>query len=29
VSIDVYVTKGKFIDIGVPEDFHRAQKLLA
>lgn len=27
--LDLFVTAGLFIDIGVPEDFHRAQDLLA
>ena len=25
---EVFVTSGKFIDIGVPEDYKRAQKML-
>lgn len=28
-SVDVFVTTGQFIDIGIPEDFSRAQTLLA
>jgi len=27
--VDVFVTKGMFIDIGIPEDYSRAQTLLA
>ncbi|MDI6527823.1 nucleotidyltransferase family protein [Pseudomonas otitidis] len=29
MPVDVFVTQGQFIDIGVPEDFHRAQTELA
>lgn len=29
MPVDVFVTQGQFIDIGVPEDYHRAQKELA
>jgi D-glycero-alpha-D-manno-heptose 1-phosphate guanylyltransferase len=28
-TVDVFVTKGMFIDIGIPEDYSRAQTLLA
>lgn len=27
--VDAFITTGQFIDIGIPEDFHRAQTLLA
>jgi D-glycero-alpha-D-manno-heptose 1-phosphate guanylyltransferase len=27
--VDLFVTEGQFIDIGIPDDFHRAQSLLA
>ena len=29
MSVRAFVTAGKFIDIGVPEDYQRAQSLLA
>lgn len=29
IAVDVFVTEGLFIDIGVPEDYERAQTLLA
>lgn len=28
-GVDAFITSGEFIDIGVPDDFHRAQTLLA
>jgi D-glycero-alpha-D-manno-heptose 1-phosphate guanylyltransferase len=28
-AVEAFVTTGQFIDIGIPEDFHRAQTLLA
>jgi len=28
-GVDAFITTGQFIDIGVPDDFHRAQTLLA
>jgi NDP-sugar pyrophosphorylase family protein len=28
-SLTAFVTEGQFIDIGIPEDFFRAQSLLA
>jgi len=28
-EIDLYLTQGKFIDIGIPEDYRRAQDLLS
>jgi len=29
VTVEVFVTEGMFIDIGIPEDYARAQTLLA
>jgi len=29
MPVDVFVTEGLFIDIGIPEDYTRAQTLLA